>query len=32
MIIQGSQRLPMDVLNVNAASAIESYLKIIQAN
>lgn len=32
MIIQGSQRVPMDVLNVNAASAIERYLKITQEN
>lgn len=31
MIIQGSQRVPMDVLNVKAKSAIERYLKIIQA-
>lgn len=32
MIIQGSQRVPIDVLNVNAKSAIERYLKITQAS
>lgn len=32
MIIQGSQRVSIDVLNTNAQSAIESYLKSIQPN
>ncbi|MBU3621437.1 DUF3717 domain-containing protein [Polynucleobacter sp. CS-Odin-A6] len=32
MIIQGSQRVPMDVLNINAKSAIERYLKITREN
>lgn len=32
MIIQGSQRVPVDVLNASAKSAIEHYLKITQAS
>jgi hypothetical protein len=32
MIIQGSQRVSMDVLNISAKFAIEGYLKNIQTN
>lgn len=32
MIVQGSQRVPMDVLDETAKSAIQKYLKNIQTN